>query len=250
MNRKWIIWRPVVFTIGVIATVLGCIGAWEYALKLEGGRVSYLVLAAPVVAVAAGIIPPIAHWSWAAGDRVRAILWWLVLIPVAAVVFFGAAERVHTAKAGSQAERTALRSAAERAKADLSSAKSELTQADQREARFRGAKQCGPQCRAARETVVQARQRVVDAEAKLIAADSKAASESPLTAPIWLLPAALDLIAFLAVWSGLGGPWRTPAPEKPVPARRKRSSRKRARKAPTQRALRIVARNDNAGATA
>ena len=49
--------------LGLICAGLGCYGAWEFALKLEGG-VSYLALAAPVIAAAAAMIPPIAEVTW------------------------------------------------------------------------------------------------------------------------------------------------------------------------------------------
>lgn len=45
----------------------------------------------------------------------KALLWWALLVPAGAVVFFSAAERVHDAKAGAEAERGALRGAAARA---------------------------------------------------------------------------------------------------------------------------------------
>ena len=66
---------------------------------------SYLVLAAPVVALTAVLIPPIAEATWRAGGYAKALLWWAVLVPAGAVVFFSAAERVHDAKAGAEAER-------------------------------------------------------------------------------------------------------------------------------------------------
>jgi hypothetical protein len=40
---------------------------------------------------------------------------------------------------------------------------------------------------------------------ELLSAESKATADSPLQAPVWLFPAALDLVAFMAIWSGLTG---------------------------------------------
>jgi hypothetical protein len=99
--------------LGVSCAGLGAFGAYEFR-KLEGG-VTYLVLAAPLIAVTAAVIPPIAEATWRSGHPLKATLWWLVLVPAGAVVFFSAAERVHVAKAGAQAERDALRGAASRA---------------------------------------------------------------------------------------------------------------------------------------
>lgn len=240
-------WRPFVLLVGLVAAAIGCFGAWEYALKLEG-TVSYLAVAAPVIAGAAALCPVVAHWSWAAGERVRAILWWLLPLPLAAaVVFFSASERVHVAKAGAEAERQALVSAADRARAELARAQADAKSADRAEARFRGAKQCGPQCRSARETAELTRVRVGEAEAKLVKADSKATSEAPLKAPVWLLPAALDVVAFFAIWSGLAGPWRKPEEPKKVGGKSVRPRRKKAkRKVPQAPRLRVVAANTNA----
>jgi hypothetical protein len=46
--------------LGLTCTGLGCYGAFEFAYKLEG-EVTYLVLAAPVIAATAALIPPIAE---------------------------------------------------------------------------------------------------------------------------------------------------------------------------------------------
>src|SRR5215510_13499221 len=64
-----------------------------------------------------------------------------------AVVFFSAAERVHTAKAGAEAERSALRGAASRAEARLTRAEAELVAARAAANKARAQNQCGPDCR-------------------------------------------------------------------------------------------------------
>ena len=46
--------------LGVSCAGLGAFGAYEFAYRLEYG-VSYLVLAAPLIAVTAALIPPIAE---------------------------------------------------------------------------------------------------------------------------------------------------------------------------------------------
>ena len=244
MNRHtWNIWRPFVFSIGLVAAGLSCYGAWEYALKLEGGKVSYLVLAAPFIVAAAAFFPPVFHWAWDAGSRLRAILVWpLVVAPAAVVAFYAAAERVHYAKSGSHAERQALVSAADRARKDLEDAKSAARQASSVEARFNGVHNCGPQCRNARETASLARQRVAEAEQRLTAADAKAVQEAPYQMPPWLLPVALDLTAFIGIWMGLGGPWRERVATTPRKVRRKRKATQHSAK---PRKLVIVSSNDN-----
>ena len=49
--------------LGLTCAGLGCYGAWEFALKLEAGTVTYLVLAAPVIAAAAALTGVMRHWS-------------------------------------------------------------------------------------------------------------------------------------------------------------------------------------------
>src|SRR5262245_15241589 len=90
--------------LGILASALGCWGSFEQALKLEG-VVSYLCLAAPVVSGAAALIPFYAERSWQMRHRLKALVWVIVLVPTGATVFFAAAERVHQAKAGTEAER-------------------------------------------------------------------------------------------------------------------------------------------------
>ena len=177
--------------LGLTCAGLGSYGAFEFAYKLEG-TVSYLVIAAPVVAVTAALIPPMAEATWRAGGYVKALLWWAVLIPASAVVFFSAAERVHDAKAGAEAERGALRGAAARASAGLTTAEAELAAARAAANKARGQKQCGPECRTKLAAEVSAQADVDAARLAMLHAERKATTESPLKAPVWLLPAALD----------------------------------------------------------
>ena len=68
--------------------------------------------------------------AWSAGlARITHPPMVAVLVPAGAVVFFSAAERVHEAKAGAEAERGAHRSAATRASGALTSAEAELATA-------------------------------------------------------------------------------------------------------------------------
>jgi hypothetical protein len=62
------------FVLGLTCAALGCYGAWEFALKLEAGTVTYLVLAAPVIAAAAAMIPPLAEATWRGGHYLKALL--------------------------------------------------------------------------------------------------------------------------------------------------------------------------------
>src|SRR6476620_225554 len=133
-------------TLGLSCAGLGAFGAFEFARRLEG-EVTYLVLAGPLIAVAAAVVPSIAEAMWRSGAPLKALFWWAVLVPAGAVVFFAAAERVHVAKAGAQAERDALRGAAARARAALTRSEASLAKARAEANAARAQKQCGPDCR-------------------------------------------------------------------------------------------------------
>ena len=93
--------------------------------------VTYLVLAAPLIAVAAAFIPPLAEATWRGGHPLKAFLW----------------------------------------------------------------------------------------------SESRATTDSPLQAPTWLLPAALDVVAFMAIWTGHSG-HRLRQPRRSVQVSRRAAKRK------------------------
>ena len=76
----------------------------------------------------------------------------------------------------------------------------------------------------------------------LLQAARKVTSESPLKAPVWLLPAALDAVAFMAIWTGLSG-WSM-GPQRDPAKRRRRRAVKGTSRAPEMPLRRPVA-NDN-----
>jgi hypothetical protein len=227
--------RLSLLTLGVVAAGLGCYGSFEYTLKIEG-TMSYLVLAAPVVAGAAAVIPYYAERLWQERHRVKALLWMLVLVPTAAVVFFTATERVHFAKAGAAAERAALREAVSRAEVSLADARAKATsaEADAKAARKLSRKRCDERCLSRWDAEASAaRGRVAEASAAVSSAEAEAVRESPISTPVWLLPLALDLVAFTAIWSGLGM-------TRPEPKKRRRSTRRRKVDAKRPAPLRVV----------
>jgi hypothetical protein len=183
--------------LGIICTTLGCYGAFQYAYGLEK-EVSYIVLAAPIVAVAAALIPPLAEASYKSGEYLKALLWLLILVPAGATVFYASAERVHIAKSFSVAERQAKRFAVERASTTLAEAK---TAAKELRAKAYKTKR-----ELVQTALAKADAWVVEKETALAKAQAAATTESELQAPPWLLPAALDLVAFIAIWTGLTGP--------------------------------------------
>jgi hypothetical protein len=231
--------------LGLVCSCLGMYGAFEFAMKLEGNAVTYLALAAPVIAGAATIIPVLAEATWRERAHLKSLLWWLALVPAGAVVFYSAAERVHVAKAGAQAEHLAFRSQASRAQAALTKADAELVSARAAANQARGLKKCGTDCRSrlAAETTAQA---AVDrARGELLEAEKQARTDSPLQAPMWLLPAALDVVAFLAIWTGLSPARSRPAQRVMRVQQRRPKRRSRASKAASGNTLVRPAQNDN-----
>lgn len=223
-----------VVLVGIGVASIGCYGAWEQADHLSGG---YLVIAAPVVAGASSLIPYFAERAWQAGHRFKGIVFALVLIPAAATVFFAAAERVHSAKAGAEAERAALRQAIGRASQahQEARAKADKAEADAKTWRAKSDRVCGDACQAKWEGEAKAaRGREAEALKAVTVAQGQATEESPIQAPIWLLPMALDLFAFVTLWFGLSLPGRAktvPAPIVPALAPIAVARRKPRRKA-------------------
>ncbi len=235
-----------ILSIGFAAAALGCYGSYEQALKTDGG---YLVIAAPVVALAAALVPYFAERAWQARHTIKSLLWWLVLVPVGATLFFATAERVHTAKAGAEAERTAQRAAVTRAEATLADARrsADAAEADAKAARrlprqltkkSKAGSSCDDVCLAGwDQAAAAARARVTAAADAVTRLQATAAEEAPLKAPVWLLPAALDLVAFMAIWNGLA--MTVPAVRsKPTRKARKRKSKPKRPTSPAQ--LRLV----------
>jgi hypothetical protein len=221
------LWRPIAFFIGAGLTALTCFGLYEYMLKLEGGAITYMVVAAPVIAATAALLPPLAENQWKQGAFAKAVLAWVSFGAVVVLVFYSNAERVHAGKAGSAAEIGAKALAAQRAESELKDARDALPSLVKAEgdAKARDPKCEGATCRRAVNASTSGRNRVEKAEQAVLAAQSRAVQASPLQAPAWLMPLVLDLVAFLGVWVGLSGPWVTTVTkaERPKQQQRKRS---------------------------
>ncbi len=213
--------------LGTIAAGIGCYGAYEQSAAINGG---YLMIAAPVVALASAVIPYFAEQAWTAGHRLKAAILALILIPAATTVFYAAAERVHLAKAGAEAERAAMRSAVILAGNALEEAKAGVLRAEVDAKAARAKRSCNADCLARWDNAATAaRKRAADATLAVTAASAKAAEESPLKAPVWLLPLALDLVAFISIWTGLSLSGPKPAPI-PAPAKKRTTARAKPKK--------------------
>lgn len=215
------IWDVVSIVLGLVTAGLGCYGAWEFARTLDASNISYIGVAAPVVAAAAALIPPLAEYAWKQGMRFKAVLWWLVLLPAAATVFYSAAERVYHARAGAETVRSALRSDSARAQVELKDAREAELTASKDASKASGWNKKTAKYQGIMATHEAAKVRLESAKSAMLAAEKKATPESAMKAPPWLMPMALDLIAFIAIWAGLTGP-KPVKVELPVKKRKKR----------------------------
>jgi hypothetical protein len=189
--------------IGLVAVALSAYGAYEYQRGLED-RISYLVLAAPFVAAAAALIPVFAELTWRGKQPVKAIIWFFILIPAALTVFLAVAERTHYAQASGEAERRAAVARAVRGEASLQVARSRLESALEDQRKALSLRQCRADCQAKHERAVRgAQEAVLAAEGALSKAQARVLTEAPIALPSWLLPASLDLIAFMSIWTAL-----------------------------------------------
>jgi hypothetical protein len=203
MSKTLLFIRITALTVGAAAAGVGCYASYEASAKADGG---YLMVAAPIVALAAAIIP--AFFERAIHDRqlIRAAALFLVWLPCVATVFFTAVERVHFAKAGGEAQRSALHEVVDRAKANLSDANTFLVTATAAANKVRGleGKACMRSCLSAKATEQAAKTRVADAEAALAVAESKAVAEASMKQPEWLLPLALEVAGMILIAAGFG----------------------------------------------
>jgi hypothetical protein len=220
-------------TLGVLVAALGCYGALEWSLSLEG-KLSYLVVATSVIPVIGAFIPYFADLAKQQKRTGYAIAWWFSLIPVVAVMFFSSAERVHVATAGAAAERAASRGAVTLAEKALDAAQRKLdaAEADAKKARLlprapasrtsKPASWCDAACLARWDAEADAaRARVAAARGEISALAAKAPQEAAIKLPAWLIPAATEPFAFLALAMGLL--WQMPERK----AKRKRNAKRK-----------------------
>ena len=228
------LYRVGAFGIGITATALGAYGAFEYQLSLEG-RMTYLVLAAPFVAAAAALIPVFVELAWQHGARLKAFIWLLILFPAAATVFLAVSERMHHAKAGAVAERSAVHASVTRLKAELQREQAIRDETIREARKVMSWRKCKASCQEKQRGLIEiADRRVQAAEQSLRGTQSKATTEAELQAPVWLLPATLDLVAFIAIWTALapshGRHWPEGSKVTKAPAKRRKPTVRKPRK--------------------
>lgn len=187
-------------------------GVGMYASYIAYADSGYLMVAAPLVALAAALLPAYAELAWKSRQHVKALALILVWLPCFAMVVLNAIERNHAAKAGGEAERAAMHTAASRAQAELADAKAAAKDATLAANKIRGVEKCGPKCLSSKATETAAIARVAAAEKALTTADGHAVAESATKAPTWLLPVALEVASMFLVACGFGLGRAKPAP--------------------------------------
>lgn len=198
----------------VLGSALAGVGMFASYTAYAGS--GYLAVGAPLVALAAALIPAFAEYAWHHKQAFRAAMLMIVWVPCISMVLLNAIERNHGAKAGGEAERAALHTAADRAGKELTEAKAAANAATLAANKVRGLEKCGPKCQSIKATETAARARVADAEKALKAAEGVAVTESATKAPEWLLPLALEVSSIFLVMAGFGI-GRRQAKEVPAP---------------------------------
>lgn len=211
--------RAAAVAVGLAAAGVGCYAAYEAAAKADGG---YLMIAAPIVALLAALIPILFEIAFRDRQWIRGLVLFAVWVPCVAVVFYSATERNHLAKAGAEAERSALRLIADRAKAELTGANAAKAGAIAAANKVRGVEghDCKLSCLSIKATEQAAIGRAGQAEKALAAAEARAVTESEIKQSDWWLPLALDLAGIFMISTGfnLG---RLPAPPIEAPVEKK-----------------------------
>lgn len=245
MSKSTYLAAGVAGAIGVACVALDIWGTAEWSYGLEG-RVSYFVVAGPVLALVAASCFAFAEFYLRRKMWFKAVAWFLLIIPCAAVVYFATAERIHLGKAGAEAERSAYRRQAERALAAKDEAKATFDVATREATEARSWKnKGGPKYRLRMEAEATAQQRLTEAETALLKAEALAKEESPHKMPLWLMPVALFVVGTVGIWSAFG----SHLPQGPDIMTQTRTTKRKRRKAkakvPAKRGLKLVARNDN-----
>lgn len=225
--------------IGVALVGLDAFGAFEAAHKSEGASITYIVLAAPIIAIAAGLLPLLSERAGRSGHYLKAAALFVAFAFAGAVVVMAALERTVSAQGRTVGDRQAINQRVALASGALTSAETALVKAT-----AEAAEECksgrGPKClgleqreEAALQRVSTARDALADAgvpvtENPLAKAMTVYLPISEATAELYaptVLPLALLVTGFCCIW--YGAPHGTPA--------RKRTQKAKARKKPTRR---------------
>lgn len=198
-NLTTYISRGICLTVGAALAGVGMHASYDAAVKVGN---EYLMIAAPLVALAAPSTAVFIEIACNARQYLKALALLLVFGLCSATVFFTAAERNHDGRAVGEAQRLATRATAERAARDLTEAKAARIEATAKADKIRG--KDTPKAKALIASETAAIKRVADAEQAVRDASSKAVTDSGIQQGDWLMPLAIDFASVVMLWAGFG----------------------------------------------
>jgi hypothetical protein len=196
--------RVLALAIGLPIIGAECYGAYDYVIRMDG--FSYLAVASPLAPLVAAFSLAFAERAVAAKQYFKAIALVSTFGLAACTVVAMNSERVHDAKAGNVAERTAKTAAAVRAETSLTQAKAKAEVATAAADKVRGldARACTTKCLSIRASETAAKTGVSEAEAAVRRAQGQATTASEIAPPPWLISVALFFAGVVLVWYGTG----------------------------------------------
>jgi hypothetical protein len=244
--------RVLAFALGGAIVGAECYGQFDYVVRLDG--FSYLAVASPLAPAIAALSLPFAERAKAAKQYLKALALGLAFVLAGWTVVSTMSERVHDAKAGNEAERSASHSAAARAETALVTAKADAKAATAAADKVRGldVKACGPKCQSIKASETAAQARVTQAEAAVRKTQGQATTASDIAPPAWLMPIALFLSGIFFIWYATGTKGYVEAEPVTVKAKATNKTGKAKRKPPSpfhnvlgRPKLHVVAANSN-----
>lgn len=202
-NLTTYIARGTCLMVGAALAGVGMHASYEAAAKVGN---EYLMVAAPLIALAAPSTGVFVEIAVLARQYLKALALLLVFGLCSATVFYTAAERNHDGRAVGEAQRLASRTTAERAERELADAKSARFAAIAKADKVRGIPEakCKTVCKSTLASEQAAKQRVADAEQAVRDATSHAVTDSTVQQADWLMPLAIDFASVVMLWAGFG----------------------------------------------
>jgi len=249
-RRRYCASHALATVIGLALMGLDAFGSWEAQLK-EAGQVTYIVLAAPVIATAACFLLLLAERARSEGHPWKAAALVVAFLFAGSVVVMAALERTAGAQDRALATRQTANQPVTLARGALKSAEQALAKAEAA-ASAECATGAGRRCRALVAREDAARQRVANSRAALtqvgvVVAENPRAKALAALLPISeatiglyapaVVPLAMLTVGLACIWYGI--PHQVPEPEKVRARKRPRRRAPRPRPAPT------AARGDN-----
>jgi hypothetical protein len=191
--------RGACLSVGAALAGISMHASYEAAAKVGN---DYLMIAAPLVALAAPSTAVFIEIACEARQYLKALALLLVFGLCSATVFYTAAERNHDGRAVGEAQRIASRTTAVRAERDLVEAKAARAEATAKADKVRG--KDTPKAKAVLASETAAIARVTTAEQAVRDASSHAVTDSDIQQATWVMPLAIDFASVVMLWAGFG----------------------------------------------